>query len=120
MPAPSESPAALEHQLAERLPEFERLDAAWPKGCTAVERAEIGREREEALSEIAALRGRIATGRAATLADAAAQLRRLAVEADTEGPNLSGLLGEPDMRGLVVSVLAVVEREADAAGTPAA
>ncbi len=87
---------------------------------SAIERAKIGRRREEALSEIMALRHRIATGRAETLADAAVQLRRLAVEADTEGPSLSGLFGEPDMRDLVASVLAVVEREADAAGTPAA
>ncbi len=41
-------------------------------------------------------------------------------EADTEGPSLRGLLGEPDMRGLVASVLAVVEREADAESTPTA
>ncbi len=50
------------------------------------------------------------------MADAAVQLRRLAVDADTEGPSLRGLLGEPDLRGLVASVLAVVERAADAAG----
>ena len=50
MPAPSES------RLAERLLDFETMDAAWPKGRTAIERAEIGREREEALYEIAALR----------------------------------------------------------------
>ena len=66
------------------------------------------------------LRQRIAIGRAKTLADAAVQFRRLAVEAEAEGPSLRGLLGEPDMRGLVASVLAVVEREADAESTPAA
>ena len=49
------------------------------------------------------------------MADAAVQLRRLAVEAETEGPRLRGLLAEPDMRGLVASVLAVVEREAGGA-----
>ncbi len=120
MPAPSESLVALESRLAEALLEFERLDAAWPKGRTAIERAKIGRRREDALSEIATLRHRIATGRAQTLADAAVQLRRLVAEADTEGSSLRGLLGEPDMRKLVASVLAVVEREADAESTPAA
>ncbi len=111
---------ALEQQLAAALIRFDDLDAAWPRGRNAVERAGIGRRREEALSEIMVLRQRIATGRALTLADAAVQLRRLAVEAEEEGPGLRGLLGEPDMRGLVASVLAVVEREADAVSTPAA
>ncbi len=60
-------PPRLEHQLAFALLEFERLDAAWPRGCTAIERAEIGRRREQVLSEIVALRQRIATGRAETL-----------------------------------------------------
>ena len=40
----------------ERLLAFETMGAAWPEGRTAIERAEIGREREEALYEIAALR----------------------------------------------------------------
>ena len=56
MPDPSETLPALEQRLAERLLAFETMDAAWPKGRTAIERAEIGREREEALYEIAALR----------------------------------------------------------------
>jgi len=43
------------------------------------------------------------------------QLRRLAVEAEAEGPSLRGLLAEPDMRRWVASVLAVVERAAEAA-----
>ena len=82
MPAASETLPALEQRLAERLLGFETMDAAWPKGRIAIERAEFGGEREEALYEIAALRQRIATGRAETLADAAVQLRRLAVEAE--------------------------------------
>ena len=61
MPVPSESLPVLEQRLAERLLDFERLDEAWPKGRTAVERAEIGRQREDALSEIVALRDRIVT-----------------------------------------------------------
>ncbi len=68
MPGPSETLPVLEQRLTERLLAFETMDAAWPKGRTAIERAEIGREREEALYEIAALRQRIATGRAETLA----------------------------------------------------
>ncbi len=120
MSAPSESLVSLEQQLAAAFIRFDELDEAWPRGRAAVERAEIGRRREEALSEIRSLRQRIATGRAETLADAAVQLRRLAVEAETEGPSLRGRLGEPDMRGLVASVLAAVEREAGAEITPAA
>ncbi len=45
MPGPSESLVDLEQRLAERLLTFERLDAAWPRGRTAIERAEIGRQR---------------------------------------------------------------------------
>ena len=73
MPGPSESLVALDQRLAERPLAFETMDAAWPKGRTAIERAEIGREHEEALYEIASLRTRIATGRADTPADAAVQ-----------------------------------------------
>ncbi len=91
MPAPTESLVALESRLAEALLAFETLDTAWPKGRTAIERARIGRRREDALSEIMVLRHSIATGRAETLADAAVQLRRLVAEADTEGPSLRGL-----------------------------
>ncbi len=40
--------------LAERLLDFEHLDEAWPRGRTAIEHAEIGRQREAALSEIVA------------------------------------------------------------------
>ena len=92
---------------------FERLDEAWPRGRTSVERAEIGRQREDALSGIVTLRNRIASGRAETLADAAVQFRRLVVMAEEE-PRPHALLAPPDARRLVASVLAVVEREADA------
>ena len=71
MPAPSETLPVLERHLTERLLDFERLDAAWPRGHTAIERAEIGWQREDALGEIVALRDGIATSRAETLADAA-------------------------------------------------
>ena len=67
MPGPSETLPALDWRLAER------LDAAWPRGRIAIERAEIGRYREDALSGIVALRDRIATRRAETLANAAVQ-----------------------------------------------
>ncbi len=78
------------------------------KRRTDTEKDRNGRHREGALSEIIALRQRIATSRAGTFADAAVQLRRLAIEAETEGPSLRGLLAGPDMRGLVASVLAVI------------
>ena len=49
MPAASETLPALDWRLAER------LDAAWPRGRSAIERAEIGRQRKDALPGIEAL-----------------------------------------------------------------
>ena len=115
MPIPSASLITLERQLADVLLEFERLDDAWPRGRNAIKRAEIGRRREETLSEIVTLHQRIVAGRAETLADAAAQLRRLVVMAD-ERPEPHALLAPPSARSLVASVLAVVERAADGTG----
>ncbi len=63
MPATSETLPVLERRLGERLLDFERLDEAWPHSHTAIERAEIGRQPEDALSEIVALWDGIATGR---------------------------------------------------------
>ncbi len=63
MPATSEALPVLEQRLTERLLDFERLDEAWPRGRTAIERAEIGRQRKDALSKVVALRGRIVTAR---------------------------------------------------------
>jgi hypothetical protein len=37
------------------------LDKAWPHGHTAIERADVGRQRNGVLVEIAALQERIAT-----------------------------------------------------------
>ncbi len=54
-----------------------RRNAAWPHAPHVLDRAKIDRRREEALSEVVALRDRIVTARAENLADAAAQLRRL-------------------------------------------
>ncbi len=96
MPASSETLPVLEQRLAERLLAFERLDAAGPRGRTAIERAEIGRHREGALSGVVALRGRIVTARAETLADAAVQLRRLVVMANRDGHLPNGRLLAPD------------------------
>ncbi len=78
MPGPSETLPVLEQQLTGRLLNFERLDEAWPRGRTALERAEIGRQREDVRSGAVALRDRIVTARAETQADAAVQLRRRA------------------------------------------
>ena len=61
MPAASETLPSLEQRLTKRLLAFERLDAAWPRGRTVIERAGIGRQREDPLSRIAALWGRIVT-----------------------------------------------------------
>ncbi len=91
-----------------------RRNAAWPHAPHVLDRAKIGRRREEALSEIDALRDRIVTARAETLADAAVQLRRLVVMADEE-PRPHALMGSPSACRLIASVLAVVEREAGAA-----
>ncbi len=74
MPGPSETLPALEQRLAGRLLDFELLDEAWPRGRTATERAEIGRQREDALFEIVTLRQRIVTARAETKAVGAADV----------------------------------------------
>ncbi len=39
MPTASETLPVLEDHVTERLLAFERLDAAWPRGRTAIERA---------------------------------------------------------------------------------
>ena len=38
MPGPSETLSVLEQRLTERLLDFDLLDEAWPRGCTAIER----------------------------------------------------------------------------------
>ena len=40
MTGPTETLPALEQRLTERLLAFERLDEAWPRGRTAIERAQ--------------------------------------------------------------------------------
>ena len=105
VPNPPSLCPALEQQLTASLLEFETLDEAWPKGRTAVERAQIGRELED----------RITCARAETLADAAAQLRRLAAITEAEdGAGLHSVLSLPDARRLVTSVLHAVERAVEA------
>ncbi len=59
MPAASQTLVDLEQHLAARLLALERLDEAWPSGRTAIERAEIRRQREDALSGAVALRDHI-------------------------------------------------------------
>ncbi len=61
MPSPSETLPVLESRLTERRLDFDRLDETWPRGRTAIERAEIGRQRDDTLSGIVALRDRIVT-----------------------------------------------------------
>ena len=48
MLAPFETLVVLEQRLAEQLLDFERLDGAWPRGRTAIERADTGRHRSAA------------------------------------------------------------------------
>jgi pyruvate-formate lyase len=83
-PEPTADLPALERQLDAQLIAFEKLDTAWPKAPTALERARIGREREKALLAIRELRGKIAHTPAHNLADAAVLLRRLFVTLETE------------------------------------
>ncbi len=61
MPTTSETLPALEQHLAEHLLAFVLLDKAWPHGHTATARADVGRQRNGVLVEIAALQERIAT-----------------------------------------------------------
>ena len=105
MPDPSETLVALEERLAQRLLDFERFDEAWPRSRSALDRAEIGRRREEALSDIMSLRHNIAASEAVTLADAAVQLRRLKV---MDEDDLKPVIFSAPMRSLVASVLAAV------------
>ena len=89
--------------------EIEALRALWPKGETAVKRAEIGRRLESAYDRLAELYGVIASTDAHTLAGAAVKLRRAiaAVEAHDCGSAVDRDR-EPELR-LIESALAVVE-----------
>ena len=58
-------------------PRFELLNAAWPHAPDVLERAKIGRQRSNTLSEIGRLQQRIVQAQAVSLEDAAVQLRRL-------------------------------------------
>ncbi len=71
MPSPSETLPALEQRLAERLLAFELLNENWPHGFTAIERAEIGRQRNGVLAGAAALQERMVSVSSKTLADVA-------------------------------------------------
>ena len=51
---------SLEQRLAEHFLAFTLLNKSWPHGHTAIERAEIGRQRNRALAKILALQERIA------------------------------------------------------------
>ena len=47
----------LDQRLAKRLLAFERQDEAWPRGCTAIKRAEISPQREDLSRSLSACRG---------------------------------------------------------------
>ncbi len=101
---PHQSLVDLEEQLADRLLDFERLDEAWPHVPYVLDRARIGQQRDDTLSEISRLQQRIVTAQAVTIEDAAVQLRRLKVWMGTR---------DTVSERLLASVLAVVEREAN-------
>ena len=74
-PATSKPLPALEQRLAGRLLAFERLDEAWPHGHPAIERGDVGRQRNRTLVKIAALQERIVSMPNETLADVAEPAR---------------------------------------------
>ncbi len=117
MAGPSETLLALEQRFTERPLAFERLDEAWPRGRTAIERAEIGRHREDALSGIEALAAPAAGQRLNQTEPPSPETLEVR---KAEEPEPHALLAPPDARRLVASVLAAVEREADGAAETSA
>ncbi len=101
--APMRAPdlASLERRLEARLLELDSLQRERPRAPRALQRAEMGRQIDDALPEFRDLERQIALARASTLADAAVQLRRLAAWID--GAN------EVPAR-LLASALGAVER----------
>ena len=88
MTAPPEHPdadlLAWEAELDRLVVEHAKLEAAWPKGETAVERARTGRRLDEVLTRIAELHGLIARAQPRTLAGTAVQLRRALAVIDVD------------------------------------
>ncbi len=82
VPMPTPDLPALEHRLEARLLELDRLQRERPRAPRALQRAEMGRQIDDALAEIRELERQITLARASTLADAAVQLRRLAAWID--------------------------------------
>ena len=92
---------ALEQRLEACLLELDSLQRARPKAPGALRRAEMGRQIDDALTEIRELEQEIALARASTLADAAVQLRRLAAWIDR---------GNETPARLLASALGAVEK----------
>ena len=69
MSEPSKTLPTLEQRFAEHLLAFVLLDKAWPHGLTAIERGDVGRQRNGVLAEIAALQGRIVSVSSEALVD---------------------------------------------------
>ncbi len=81
------------------------LNAAWPHAPHVLERAKIGRQRSDMLSEIGRLQQRIVQAQAVSLEDAAVQPCRLAALTEAEnGAGLRSVLSSPDVCGLVVGL----------------
>lgn len=94
---------AWERELHDLLIEHARLEFAWPKGATPIERAGIGRRLEDVLDNIAEIHELIADTRPRTLAGAAVLLRRALaaigdprkVESRLVGAALGAIVGAP-------------------------
>ena len=100
---------AWEIELDRLVLEHAKLEAAWPKGETAVDRARTGRRYENALNRIAELHGLIVRAQPKTLAGAAVQLRRALATIDAH--DCKSPWGEPERveARLVEAALGVVE-----------
>ncbi len=96
---------AWEAELTELLLEHARLEAAWPKGAAAVDRAGFGRLLEEVLDDIAEIHEFIDDARPQTLAGAAVLLRRVLAAIGDPGK------GEPRLVGTALGTIEAKQQE---------
>ncbi len=87
------------------LAEFVLLDEAWPEATRVLDRARIGRRREDDLERIGDLQAAIAAAPAGTIADAAVKFRRLQAQ-------LEDAYVDDSARLMLASPLDVVEQAA--------
>ena len=96
---------AWEREPIELLLKHERLEAAWPKGATAVDRARISRRLDDVLDDIAEIHELIADARPWTLAGAAVLLRRTLAAIEAHDYRSPWPEAEPLERRLVAAAL---------------